>query len=170
MQRWLIEPPMVYLLDSNVLIEANKTYFPLSRFMRFWRWIEEMAKDGLVLMPKEMYFEILVGSDQVKKWISDAQVRNHLLLDEEISKDKLEAVLSQGYGMDLSEDERARIGNDAALISYAMECEHRTVVTKEVSSPGKVRANRRIPDVCRDLGVNCINDYKLYEELDFRVD
>lgn len=161
---------MVFLLDSNVLIEANKTYFPLSRFMRFWRWIEEMAKDGLIFMPREMYFEISLVNDEVKKWINNIQVKNHLLLNEEISKEKLETVLSQGYGTDLSDDERARIGNDAALISYALECEHRTVVTKEVSSPTKVGANRKIPDVCRDLGVNCINDCQLYEELDFRVD
>lgn len=170
MQNSLIEPRTVYLLDSNVLIEANKTYFPLSRFMRFWCWIEDMARDGLVLMPKEMYFEILIGNDRVTEWISNVRVRNQLLLDEEISRDKLEAVLSRGYGMDLSADERARIGNDAALISYAMGCKCRTIVTKEVSSPKKVRANRRIPDVCGDLGVNCISDYELYEELDFRVD
>lgn len=161
---------MMYLLDSNVLIEANKTYFPLGRFKRFWRWIEDKAKEGLVLMPKEMYFEILNGNDQVKQWISGVDVKNHLLLDEEISREHLETVLSRGYGEDLSGDERARIGNDAALISYAVESEDRTVVTKEVSSPRKVRANRRIPDVCKDLGVRCISDHELYEELDFRVD
>ncbi len=40
---------------------------------------------------------------------------------------------------------------------------------KEGSKPGKVRANRRIPDICYDLNVVCITDHNLIVELDFRT-
>lgn len=49
------------------------------------------------------------------------------------------------------------IGRDPFLIAYASVSADRVVVTKEVSKPSKQGANRKIPDVCNDLGVKCIS-------------
>ena len=45
--------------------------------------------------------------------------------------------------------------------------EARIVVTTEVSKPTLQRAKRRIPDVCRDLGVHCCAPFEFIEALDF---
>jgi len=61
-----------------------------------------------------------------------------------------------------------KLGRDPFLIAYALvDVENRTVVTTEVSSTKKRRANRRVPDVCKDFNIECIDTFKLTSELVF---
>ena len=34
---------MLYLLDANVLIDANRDYYPLGRVPEFWDWLIDRA-------------------------------------------------------------------------------------------------------------------------------
>lgn len=62
------------------------------------------------------------------------------------------------------------MGRDPFLLAYALtDPANRTIVTTEVSKPKKQRANRKIPDVGRDLGIRCINNFQLLRELDFKT-
>ena len=80
-------------------------------------------------------------------------------------------VTERGYALDLDEAEQEKIGRDPFLIAYAYAAtEERLVVTFEVSAPKKQRANRKIPDVCRELGVSCVTLFDLIEALDFTTD
>lgn len=48
---------------------------------------------------------------------------------------------------------RHRIGNDPFIVAYALAFKpHATVVSTEVSRPSAQRGNRRLPDVCQELG------------------
>jgi hypothetical protein len=52
------------------------------------------------------------------------------------------------------------------LIAYALaRAEERCVVTVEVSKPSKKRQNRKIPDVCGDFGVRCLDPFQAYRYL-----
>ncbi len=56
------------------------------------------------------------------------------------------------------------------LLEAALSCGAGvTVITKEVSAPSKQRANRKVPDVCKVMGVRCINDFVFYRELNFKT-
>lgn len=69
---------------------------------------------------------------------------------------------------DLTDEEVLKIGHDPFLIAYALvDAANRRVVTTEASKPSATRANRRVPDVCRDLGITSCNMFKLIRELDF---
>ena len=50
---------MLYLLDANVLIDANRDYYPISRIPEFWDWLVDRALKLLTKIPLEMYEEIL---------------------------------------------------------------------------------------------------------------
>ena len=77
-------------------------------------------------------------------------------------------VTDQGYADDLTDDEVEKIGRDPFLIAYALTApEEIRVVSTEVSKPTKQRANRRLPDVCRDFQVECINTFEFVRRLDF---
>jgi hypothetical protein len=39
--------------------------------------------------------------------------------------------------------------------------------TTEVSAAAKIRQNRRLPDVCRQFGIRCIDAFLLNKELGF---
>ena len=72
------------------------------------------------------------------------------------------------HAPDLSDEEVELFGRDPFLIAYALaDPAGRIVVTTEVSKPTLQRAKRRIPDVCRDLGVHCCAPFAFIEALDF---
>ena len=158
---------MLYLLDANVLIDANRDYYPISRVPEFWDWLVDRALKLQTKIPLEMYEEILKGSeDHLTRWVKDN--RAALLLEEDVDVGLVARVMDFGYAPDLNDEEVQRVGRDPFLIAYALrDPAQRLVVTTEVSKPTKKRANRRIPDVCWDLGVRCRNPFDFIKALDF---
>ena len=117
-------------------------------------------------IPCEVYEEIELGNDDLRHCLR--KHRDALLLQEEMDAQQIQVLVDPGYGPDLTAEEVNRIGADPVLIAYAYrDREQRTVVTSEVSKPTLQRANRRIPDLCRDLGVRCCNTFQFIEELNF---
>ena len=162
---------MLYLLDANVLIDANRDYYPIARVPEFWEWLEHKGLEALVGIPVEVYDEIKGGTDDVGKWAKQQEVEEALLLDEEADVSLVSRVMDQGYASDLSDDEVEKVGRDPFLIAYALaRPRDRCVVTTERSKPSRQRANRYIPDVCRDIGVSCVDTFGFVRELDFKTD
>lgn len=159
---------MSYFLDSNVLIDADRDYYPLERVPEFWDWLIHQSERGVISTPTEMYNEVVAGKGALVDWL-----RGHketLVLKDEADPALVRDVVSQGYGPDLTEDEIEKIGNDPFIVAYALAREpHATVVSTEVSRPSAQRGNRRLPDVCDQFGIKCINTFKLVQELNFRT-
>ena len=49
---------MLYLLDANILIDANQYYYPIERIPEFWEWLVEKGTTGVLKVPQEIYDEI----------------------------------------------------------------------------------------------------------------
>lgn len=158
---------MVFLLDANVLIFAESKFRSINQVERYRQRIVDNANQRKIFLPIQIIFEILDGSDDLKRWISQRDIKNCLVFNEEVSQDCVERVLREGYGENLSEQEIRRIGMDAHLIAYAIERDDVAIVTKETSQPSRRRANRKIPDVCAMFDVCCIDDSALYRILEF---
>lgn len=159
---------MLYLLDSNVLIDANRDYYPLERVPEFWDWLLHTANLMRVRIPTEIYEELKEGNDALKDCVVDYQ--DDIVLVETVSAEAVSDVLDEGYAHDLNDEEIEKIGMDPFLIAYAMEdIENRCVVTTEASKPKMKRANRRMPDVCGDLNVKCCDTFGFLRKMDFRT-
>ena len=159
---------LLYLLDADVPIDANRYYYPVDRVPQFWDWLVTLGQGGQVKFPQEIYNEVTAGNDAAANWLKANAA--DLLLNETVSRPVVDQVISAGYAPDLTDDEIEKIGKDMFLIAYAhVQPANRTVVSNEVSKPRKIRANRRIPDVCQDLGVRAINIFTLIQELNFRA-
>ena len=159
---------MLYLLDANVLIDASRDYYPLERVPEFWEWLENAGENGNVKIPVEVYEEIRDGKDELANWAKQDQISTALLFQEEVDVSLVSYATDRGYASDLTDDEVVKIGRDPFLIAYALKNkESRCVVTTEVSKPKKQRANRHLPDVCRDLGVACCNTFEFVRALNF---
>ena len=156
---------MLYLLDANVLITANRTYYPLERVPEYWAWLVNCGNQGQAKVPREMYDEIDKGKDDLKSWLREN--RRALLLDEDVDAGFVKTVLTF-YASDLNDVEIEAIGADPFLIAYALvDRARRRVVTTEGSKPSASRANRKIPDVCRDLTIECNTPFELNRALNF---
>ena len=162
---------MIYLLDANVLITANRQYYAIDRVPEFWGWLVYMGETGNVKVPKEIYEEFKDGKDALSIWAREDEVESALILDEDVDIEIVRLVMAQGYAPDLTDVEIVKLGRDPFLIAHALaHIGNRTVVTTEVSKPKQVRANRHVPNVCNDFGVPCFNTFQLTTALDFRTD
>lgn len=70
-----------------------------------------------------------------------------------------------------NEHELEKLGRDPFLIAYGpVDPTRRRIVTTEVSSPRKRRANRKIPDVADRFRIKCHDVFQFARKLDFRTD
>ena len=155
------------MIDANVLIRAHEDYYPLERVPQYWTWLENETLVGNIKMPFEIYDEVAVSSGPLREWICRQDIKESLILDEEVNAELLEQVLTDGYGDNLTDSDLEKIGRDPFLVAYALAMEDRVVVTKETPRPSAQRANRKIPDVCDSLNVRWMRDFDLYKELNF---
>ncbi len=161
---------MLYLLDSNVLITANATYYELKRIRPFWDWILSEAKRNVIKMPQEILDEIIPAHEDFGLWLETN-------LADFAKPSLVEAVLLDGFGFSQSDlDDIATVehNKDAILIAYALaDKSNRCVVTLEgIQNPAASLPkpqNRKIPLVCHQLGIPCLNTFALIRELDFRI-
>ena len=164
---------MLYLLDANVLITAKDSYYPVDAVPEFWEWLEHMGRHGNVKIPLEIFEEIKEGPKRPERdllfdWIQQAQVRQALLLDEVVDLALVQRAVNEGYASDLTDAEVDELGRDPFLVAYGLaEPARRRIVTAEASKPGKHRRNRKVPDVCNDLGLSWCGPFEFYRQLGF---
>ena len=159
---------MLYLLDANVLIDANRDYYPISRVPEFWEWLAYAGENNRVKIPVEIYEEIKYGKDDLATWIKNDEIKASLLFSEEVDVSLVSTVTNVGYASDLTDDEIEKLGRDPFLVAYALvEVGERCVVTTEVSKPTRRRANRHMPDVCDQFSVPRCNTFEFVRALDF---
>ncbi len=160
---------MLYLLDANVLIRAHEDYYPLDRVRPFWDWLVTEAEANHAKMPLEIYNEIATASGPLKDWITVRDVKNVIVLDEEVDKGVFNQVIDTAYAPDLAEHELDEAGQDPFLVAYGLMSPERAIVTKEVSQTTKKRGRRKLPDACAIMNVPWMTDFQFYKERNFRI-
>lgn len=155
----------MYFLDANVLITAQRDYYPIDRVPQFWDWIAHHAEGGKIKIPRPIWDEITPHDSDLETWMKDH--KEILILDSDDS-DSLVSKILNAYAPDLNLTEINKIGKDPFLIAAA-KCYDATVVSKEGSKPSATRENQKIPDICDRLQIKCITDYQLIRDLDFRI-
>ncbi len=161
---------MLYLLDANVLIDANRDYYPLDRVPEFWDWLEHHGAAGVVKVPVEIYEEVRDGTDDLATWTKQRSVADALRHPAEAQVDLVARVIAEGYSADLTDTEIVKLGRDPFLVAYALaDPGSHCIVTTEGSKPSRIRANRHLPDVARSLGIASCNTFEFTRRLDFRT-
>lgn len=161
---------MLYLLDANVLIDANRDYYAIERVPEFWDWLAHHGQAGSVKVPIEIYEEVKDGTDDLARWIKQPDVTAALRHADEVEAAVVARVVSEGYAPDLTDDEVLKLGRDPFLIAYALTApDEHCIVTTEVSRPSRRRANKHLPDVARHFGVEACTTFELTRRLDFRT-
>jgi hypothetical protein len=149
---------MLYLLDANVLITANNQYYPVDRVPEYWDWLHHVCSNGHVKLPVEIYEEVKAGPaeerDTLFAWLQQEDIKKAMVLSGAANLTHVRHIIAKGYASDLTDAEVEQIGRDPFLIAHAFaDRGSRCVVTVETSQPSKQRQNRKIPDVCKAMGV-----------------
>jgi hypothetical protein len=161
---------LLYLLDANVLITAHNTYYPIDRVPEFWSWLQHQGVLGHIKIAIEIMEEILAGHDDaLLDWLKNDANQGALRFHERVRPDLVRRVVYEGYAADLTDDEVEKLGRDPFLISYGLAAIERCIVTTEVSRPSKFRQNRKIPDVCSTLKLDCCGPFDLNHRQGFHT-
>ena len=165
---------MLYLLDANTLIDAQRDYYPIDRVPEFWDWLVFHGQQRNIKIPIEVYEEFADTKDKdgnkdaLAMWAEQEEVKGALLFGDEAEQDLVARITYGGYVANPTDDELRKIGRDPFLLSYALkDLENRCIVTTEISKPKRQGANRHIPDVCKDFNIGCINNFDLVRKMNF---
>jgi len=160
----------VYVVDSNVFIQAHRINYPLDIAHSFWNKFKQLACDGTIVSIDKVKNEIFKNEDDLKQWCSDnlpgdffkdsAPVINQYSQVVKWAQSKISQYLPNALQEFLSADEA-----DAFLIAYALaDPGIRIVVTHEISKP-LGRNKIKIPDVCEELNVQYVGVMEMFRQL-----
>jgi predicted nucleic acid-binding protein len=154
-----------YCLDANVLIQAWRKYYSPKFCPEYWKLLGRLGHAGRIFLPSHVADEINKTEDDLSDWLKGSGIPIYPV------EESVTLCLKQIYEADkkhkfLVDSTRQRSMADPWVIAHAMN-QNGCVVTKEVKETAKT--NRiKIPNVCETMGIRCIDDFQLIEELQIR--
>lgn len=146
----------MYSVDTSSFMDWQARFYPPDVFVSLERRIEALIGEGRFRAVDLVAEEIgSVGTPDLQAW-----TKRHkgifLPLTAEV---QIEAVAIEARYPDLLDPKVPYQSADAYVIALAKLSENGIVVSQETSASEKrnPRKNHFVPDVCRDLGVPCIN-------------
>jgi predicted nucleic acid-binding protein len=164
----MIDEEIKYCLDTHVLIQAWQKYYSPTYCPGYWDVLNKLGKQGRIFLPEEVSSEILKTDDDLAEWLKESTIPI-ISITEGVTEN-----LAKIYSRDpkhklLVDNKKGRSLADPWVIAHAMN-EGATVVTKEEKITRLDSKTVKIPNVCENMGVRCIDDYQMIEELNMRFD
>ena len=158
-----MDKPQPYCLDSNVLIQAWLQYYAPDICPTYWEVMNRLGKAGMIFIPQMVYDEIARTEDDLSKWLKKSNIEIHKP-NERIGEHLREIYEADPSHLHLVDNRKGRSLADPWVIAHAIYA-NACVVTKEqmVLQGGKDRI--KIPNVCKNMNVRCIDDFKFIKEL-----
>lgn len=160
---------MVYLLDSNVFIQAHQTSYPFDVVTSFWNKLIELSNNGKIRSIDKVKKEICGSStpDQLSIWL-ETKIGADFFVDSSPCVDTYAeiAVWTNDSDQYLQSAKDEFLQTDLAdpwLIAYAKKngC---VIVTHETSNPNS-KKKIKIPEPCIHFGVKFIRPIDMFREL-----
>lgn len=155
-----------YCLDSNVLIQAWRTYYAPRLCTDYWRVLDELGDQHRVFIVQEVFDEIDRIEDGLNVWLRDSRIPVRK------ADDAVGVCLKNIYST--NEEHRKLVDNaknrslaDPWIIAHALN-EGAAVVTKEERINALNTRRIRIPNVCENMGIVCMNDFDFLAEQNIR--
>jgi len=168
----MTDKPKKYVIDSNVLIEANRRYYSLDFAPAFWNFLIRSAKEGNVISIDKVYDEILNGKDNLAEWTKNkfsfafAETKKDEKILEFYST-LMKWALMQDQFTQPAKDEFARNKNaDAWIVAFA-KIKGYVVVTQEVLDIN-IRKRIPIPNVCSEFKIEFMDTFQMLRNLNFK--
>lgn len=140
---------MPFSLDTSGILDAWVRYYPPDVFPTIWSKMDVSARNGEIFVIDEVVRELERKDDDIHKWVKQ---RGAMIVPIDIEVQKHLAEIMTKYGR-LVDTKKNRSGCDPWVIALA-RARGLIVVTGEKAT-GNLK-KPKIPDVCNDLGVPCI--------------
>lgn len=149
----------MYLLDTNVFIQAKNLYYGFDFCPAFWDWLLRQNAAGRVFSIEKVGDEIATGADTLSQWAAGLGPGFFQQPDQTVvpSLSRVSTwVTAQNY-------EPAAINTflqvaDYYLVAHALAKQY-TVVTHEIPQTSQRRV--KIPNACIGLGLRFMTPYEM---------
>lgn len=148
--------PNLYVVDTSVLIESWFERYRPGSFPKFWVNMETAIEDGVLISPMIVSEELKRKADELHEW-SDKHPKLFQPLSEEVQKAQ-ETIVNTYPLVNLT---KGRSTCDPWVIALAQINGCPVVTQEQFGSDQKPR----IPDVCKSLGIGCMDVADLIEAL-----
>lgn len=154
----------IYCIDTSSLIEMKDKY-PKDTFPSVWQNMERLCKEGRLIAPIEVKKEIEQVDDELKRWSKGKEKKKIFIKQDEKQTERMKEILAK-YPF-LAKYDKLGPNADPWLIALAIEknnegqkelFQNRCIVVTEESKMRK----ERIPIVCKDYNIECINLIELF--------
>lgn len=157
----------MYLLDSNVFIEAKNRYYADDICPGFWEWMDRAADQKTAHSIIQVYDELKGGDDALARWVK-ARNKNGLFLDVGDESTQIEFRKIADYvSKNAQFTEHAKLsflnGADPWLIAKAKSAKAIVVTHEQFDSKSKKRI--KIPNICKHFLVPYIDTFEMLREL-----
>ena len=143
---------MKYCVDANFFISLWRRYFSVDIVPSFWTWLEKRAREGILLVPEEVFEEIIVNKDGLSLWLTS--VKKYVLYSlNNTVQDALLEIISLPGAILLVDSNKKKHGADIFLIAYA-KAYNATVVSDDTG----------VEKLCKDCGVRSIKYHDFLKE------
>lgn len=163
-------PVLEYVIDSDVLIQAHRSYYAFDICSGFWDAI--FQNTHLVRSIDKVLAEINAGTgvDALKTWATGTMPATFFYSTNDANvANEYTAVVNWVNSRPYTQPAKSEFMNlaDGWLIAYA-KAHNKILVTQEISEPN--RTNKvKIPDVCIGVGVTCIGTFDLLRQLNIML-
>lgn len=153
----------MFIVDTNVLIEAKNRYYAFDLAPGFWEWLTHAHTQGQIASIKAIYDELTVSIDELSGW-AKAHPGFFLPMDAP-SLGQINPLMQWAASQRFTPAALAAFtGDDADLLITAFAAAHgHTVVTHEKSRPKSI-AQVYIPDACKGLGVPVVDTFTMLRQ------
>jgi len=151
----------MYLIDSDVFIDAKNRHYGFDIVPAFWTWIEQQHRAGRVYTVQRVADEVLAGGDELADWMA-AQPATFRLAARPEDQPALQTGSQWAAGAGYHQAAVAtflQVG-DYFLVAQALSHGF-TVVTQEAPDPVVSKKRIKIPDACKAVGVSWLTPFTM---------
>jgi len=150
---------MLYLLDTNVFIQAKNLHYGMDFCPAFWEWLSEQNGRGRVHSIEKVGDELAAGNDDLAGWAA-GRGEAFFQSPDQAMLSALATVSTWANGQHYQPAAVNAFFQDADYYLVAHALAHQcTVVTHEVASDGVKRV--KIPNVCIGVKLKCMTPYEM---------
>lgn len=166
----------VYVLDTNVFVEASRHYYAFDIVPRFWQSLIKQAENGRIQSIDRVKDELDKGGedkDELKIWAKNDFHTWFASTDEDTVLDAYRKIIEWANGqqqyMGAAKEEISRGDNaDAWVVAYALSMNY-VVVTQEGDQPQARKKRIPIPNVCKAFDIHWIDIYQMLRNLRIKI-
>lgn len=154
----------IYILDSNVFMEAKNRYYAFDIVPGFWEALIDHAGTGHIQSIDRVRAEIDKGEDDLKAWANSSFHLWFASTDDPLVTNAYRRIIewaNQQQQFDrVAKAEISRTENaDAWLVAYALSKDYVVVTHEQCNRNAKARIP--IPNICQAFNVQCCDIYQV---------